>query len=82
MKLSASRKGKLNGFYGKKHQLKTQLYLNALKYKKVQCIETGEIFDSMTHAAKNFMCDHSNISRAVRKGNGVKGFHFRYFKVN
>lgn len=48
-------------------------------YKKVECIETGEIFNSMTDAAKTKMLSEkqiSNVCRGVHKTCG--GFHWRY----
>lgn len=35
--------------------------------KKVRCIETGEIFNSITQAAKQFNCNVGNISKVVNK---------------
>ena len=52
------------------------------KYKKkVRCIETGEIFESISIAAKNFNTEPTQISRVCR---GVRqtyhGYHFEFVK--
>lgn len=47
--------------------------------KKVQCVETGEIFDSVTLAAKAVKGETSNISKCCKKPNCIcKGYHWRY----
>ena len=44
---------------------------------KIQCKETGEIFDSMGDCQRKLGCDSSAISKQIRgKLNHVKGFHF------
>lgn len=52
--------------------------------KSVICIETGEIFDTVTEATKRYNIDRSNIARSCRTGmacgtlNGVK-LHWSYY---
>lgn len=51
------------------------------KSRKVKCIETGEIFNSVRSAARKIGAYSRNISK-VCKGNGtmVKGYHFCYLE--
>ena len=44
--------------------------------KRIKCIETGEIFDSITSACKKISGQQGNVSRAIKKGWAVKGYHF------
>lgn len=60
---------KYNNSYGKRTD-KTR--------KKVQCIETGEIYDGLRVAEKYTGIHHSNISLACRKGYISGGYHWRY----
>lgn len=43
---------------------------------KVQCVETGEVFDSVNHAMR--AVGSSNIARALRTGIRAKGFTWKY----
>ena len=52
-------------------------YSNA---KKVQCIETGEIFNSLTEAAKAVDVSKSHICHCLKgKRKTTGGFHWRYY---
>lgn len=44
--------------------------------KKIQCVETGKIYDTQTAAAKDIGSCQQAISRALKNGGSVKGFHF------
>lgn len=50
--------------------------------KKVLCIETGEIFNSVKEAGEHFSV-HPSVISAVLKGRykTCKGYHFKYWKV-
>ena len=86
-KTSESRKGMMKGednpFYGKKHNEKTKeiirAKLTASKGTKVQCVETGQIFNSISECAKTLNCDRRNIRRVCE---GVckqtKGYTFTF----
>ena len=47
---------------------------------KIRCIETGQVFDSMTHAAKAYGLDLSSIAKHLKhkQYKHVKGFTFSY----
>ena len=47
-----------------------------LTSKKVICIETGEVFDSINHAMRAI--NSPNIARAIRTGIRAAGFHWEY----
>lgn len=44
--------------------------------KSVKCVETGEVFDSMTECAERFGVLISNLSRAIKENRIYKGYHF------
>ena len=48
--------------------------------KKVICIETGQIFDSVKEAAKYNNIAPTNMSRVCKNGWCSKGKHFKYLK--
>ena len=49
--------------------------------KKVICIETGEIFNSASEAARSISGDPSSVSKCcLGKNNSHKGFKFKYFE--
>lgn len=47
--------------------------------KKVVCIETGQIFNSVKEAANYIGAIPTNLSQACIKGGSSKGFHFKYY---
>lgn len=87
LKMSKARKGKLMGednpFYGKSHNAQTKDIIKAKltekKGTKVMCIETNQIFDSISECAKELNCDRRNIRRVCE---GVykqtKGYTFTF----
>lgn len=47
--------------------------------KRVMCIETGEVFDSIKEVSVKYGCHGSNISACCKgKLKSVKGYHWRY----
>lgn len=75
-------KGKLNPFYGKKHNSKTKgkMVLNrGLKFSPFVCIETGEIFNFFIDAATKTNSRMASISKCLKKEMYVSnGLHFMY----
>ena len=85
-KLSELNKGKYGGvnnpFYGKKHNEETiEIIKSKQKCKKVLCIETNVIYNSINEAAKETKLNRTLISRCC---NGYKypktvgGYHFKF----
>jgi group I intron endonuclease len=70
------RTGERNPFYG--HKL-TQKQKDA-HCKRVRCVETGEVFESMAEACAKYNIDPSTMSKVLRKieGKTCKGFHWEY----
>ncbi len=48
--------------------------------RKIQCAETGEVFDNLTDAGRKFNTDPTNISNVV-KGKQLKAKGFSFFEV-
>ncbi len=46
--------------------------------KPVLCIETGEVFPSITAAARHFGVNEASVNQAIRKGCRCKGNHYRF----
>lgn len=49
-----------------------------VKQKRVENVETGELFNSIVEAGLKYNMDKANISRACKKGYRAGGFHWRY----
>lgn len=63
---------KLNGYVRK----------NDANKKKVVCIETGDIYESVKAAAESIGADPSSVSSMLKgRQKSVKGLHFEYLKV-
>ena len=75
-KLRKTRVGEKNGMFGKKRPDLARA--NALKRKKIICVDTGEVFESIAFAAKKFNVTTTAISKCL---NGVAktscGYHWR-----
>ena len=55
---------------------------NAGHRKKIICVETREIFDSVKEAGECLNVNPSNISHVLKgRQNSVKGYHFEYLEV-
>ena len=73
-----------NKHRGYKHSEKTRKLMSSKKKGKpaknrikIQCVETGIIYDSISQAHNMTGCN--NISNALRNGAGTKGLHWRYY---
>lgn len=44
--------------------------------KAVKCIETGEIFGSMSEAGRKLKIDHSSVSWSIKHNKPINGMHF------
>lgn len=57
----------------------TKLRLGQKTCKKVRCVETGIVYDSIRQAAKELNLYHSNISKALQGKNKTSGsYHWEY----
>ncbi len=66
-----------------KNKLSIKMRSCNVNSKKVICIETGEIFNSASEAARSISGDPSCISKCcLGKINSHKGFRFKYFEEN
>jgi group I intron endonuclease len=85
--------GELNPMYGKHHSAETRKKISErLKgkpqyqcRKKVRCIETDMIFDSVSECAKYFNISPSYVSNVLHhyKGlNSIRGYSFEYVEEN
>lgn len=80
------RKGKLGTFYGHKHTEEYKAYMSKIHKggrhplaRKVMCVETGEIFDTVQAAADKYHLQHTNLSATCSgKHHTCGGFHWEY----
>lgn len=68
-----------NQIHAYKNGLKNSNAVKKSNSKKIRCIETGEIFTSITQASKKLKINRNNISNSCY-GNtkNTKGFHFEF----
>jgi site-specific DNA-cytosine methylase len=45
----------------------------------VQCIETQEVFNTMSDAESKYNINHANICRSIRTGYRCGGYHWQYY---
>lgn len=87
-KLSEALKGENAFWYGKHHSIETRKKLSqthkgkpALNKKKVLCVETGNIYESVTTAAKEIGVSLSLIVVVCKgKQKTAGGYHWKYIK--
>ena len=80
-KMSDIRIGSKHPMYGKHHSEETRKKMseNNNVSRKVKCVETGEIFNNISDAAKKYNTTHiSDVCRNKRKIAG--GYHWEYVK--
>ena len=86
-KMSLSKSGENHHFFGKhlseEHKQKlseTFKVLNAHLRKPVVCVETGEVFESISAAAKSIGKTYSTLSEARKMGKTCGGFHWAFYE--
>ena len=81
-KLSEAHKGERNPNYGKSRSAETRVKIGKANSKKVRCIETNEIFDSIAKAAASKgMSSSSSISSALHGRYETScGYHWEYIE--
>lgn len=62
-KISSANKGEKNHFFGKKHSDETRKVLREKNGKKVICITTNKIFNSLKEASEYYNCDRGGIGK-------------------
>ena len=82
-KMSEARKGKMTGkdnpFYGKHHSKETMDIIKEKIGKKVMCVETGQIFISVSECSKEMQCDRRGIQKVcVGKQKHCGGYTFKF----
>ena len=91
-KMSESHKGEKNHFYGKHHTEKSKRIMSEKKKgvycgnkhpqaRKVRCVETGEVFDTIKDAETKYKISHGKISSVCRGKYGRKtagGFRWEW----
>lgn len=91
-KMSDSHKGEKNHFYGKHHTEETKAYLSKIKKgrftgkdhhraRKVLCVESGEVFDTVKEAEEKNGIAHGKISAVCNKEYGRRtagGYHWQW----
>lgn len=81
-KLSEEHKTKLrhDGMKGKKHSEKSKMLMrkNIKTKRRIMCIETNTIFESINEAGRQTGIDYRNIHRCCNNGKTAKGFHWKY----
>ena len=77
--MSESNKGKNNPFYGKHHSKETMDIIKEKTGKKVMCVETGQIFISVSECSKEMQCDRRGIQKVcVGKQKHCGGYTFKF----
>lgn len=79
--LSAEHKAKLTAVrMGKKltTEHKQNIAATTKTRKPVLCIETGQIFPSVSAVMRHLNVPHASVNQAIRKGRRCKGYHFRF----
>ncbi|MGG3233248.1 NUMOD3 domain-containing DNA-binding protein [Priestia flexa] len=82
-KISEARMGKYKGeenpFYGKTHTDETKKTIAKKLGKRIRCVDTGEVFQSVSECAKVMNLDRRNIQKVcVGKSKTSKGFRFEF----
>lgn len=86
MLLSSKRKGSMNPMYGKKISEETRAKMSEAHKKgalckRVLCVETGQIFVSVSEAARQMKLSQGNVGSVARgKRENTKGYHFKYLE--
>ena len=70
--------GELNPMYGKHHSQTTKDKLSKVIGKSVRCVETGDVYTSITRAAQAVGVTRCVVSEALHKGYRAGGYHWEF----
>ena len=70
--------GELNPMYGKHHSQTTKDKLSKMIGKSVRCVETGDVYTSITRAAQAIGVTRCVVSEALHKGYRAGGYHWEF----
>lgn len=80
-KISKALRGANNPNFGKHHSAETRRKMSEAKCKKVVCVETGEVYRSLSEASKAAGVSLNAISNALcGKSKTSGGYHWTYAK--
>lgn len=70
--------GELNPMYGKHHSQTTKDKMSKKIGKSVRCVETGDVYTSITRAAQAIGVTRCVVSEALHKGYRAGGYHWEF----
>lgn len=70
--------GELNPMYGKHHSQTTKDKMSKMIGKSVRCVETGDVYTSITRAAQAVGVTRCVVSEALHKGYRAGGYHWEF----
>ena len=70
--------GELNPMYGKHHSQTTKDKMSKMIGKSVRCVETGDVYTSITRAAQAIGVTRCVVSEALHKGYRAGGYHWEF----
>lgn len=70
--------GELNPMYGKHHSQTTKDKMSKKIGKSVRCVETGDVYTSITRAAQAVGVTRCVVSEALHKGYRAGGYHWEF----
>ena len=70
--------GELNPMYGKHHSQTTKDKISKMRGKSVRCVETGDVYTSITRAAQAIGVTRCVVSEALHKGYRAGGYHWEF----
>ena len=79
-KLRLSHIGKGTGKRTEKQ--KENMRRNNTKKRKIICVETNKIFESINEAGRQTKIDYRNIHRSCNNGKFAGGFHWKYYELD
>lgn len=74
-----STKGYIFEFFdeSKKYEKKELAKIHKQENLKIQCLETGKVFNSLQEMSKELRVPRSTISKYLKSGKTIKGYHYK-----